>query len=131
MPNAKKYKLLLVEDEKMIARAYQKGFTQAGFDIVIASDGGEGFQKAQEYRPDLVLLDLIMPGVDGLTFLRNLRGSDWGKDTSVFVLTNSSDAERADEAKHLGIDAFLLKSDWSMEQLIEKIRTHLARIKPS
>ncbi|HLC99797.1 MAG TPA: response regulator [Patescibacteria group bacterium] len=118
-------KILIVEDEKMIASAYKKGFGAAGYAVVTAQDGADGFEKAEKELPDIIFLDIIMPGTDGLTFLRNLRASEWGKNIPVIVLTNSSDPARAAEVQRLGVSDFLLKAEWSMGQLMEKVNTRL------
>lgn len=118
----KKQKILVVEDERFIAKAYQHGLEHEGFQVVAAFDGKEGLEAAKREKPDLILLDLIMPVMDGLTMLKELRKQDWGKDIKVLVLTNSNDQAGTSESAHLGAIDFLIKAEWSIELLVKRIR---------
>lgn len=119
-------KILIVEDEKFISKAYQLGLAHEGFKTLAAYNGQEGLEMAKKEKPDLILLDIIMPAMDGLTMLSELRKQDWGRDMKVLVLTNSSDQARNAESAHLKAIDFLLKSEWSIELLAKKIRTVLS-----
>ena len=77
---------------------------------------------AKKEKPDLILLDIIMPVMDGLTMLSELRKQEWGKDMKVLVLTNSSDQAKTAESAHLNAIDFLLKAEWSIELLTKKIK---------
>lgn len=118
----KKPKILIIEDEKVISKAYQLGLAHEGFRVVAAYDGREGLEVAKKEKPDLILLDIIMPIMDGLTMLSELRKRDWGKDLKVLVLTNSGDQARTVESAHLNAIDFLLKAEWSLELLVKKIK---------
>ena len=122
---ARKSKILLVEDERVISKAYKIGFESAGFEVTQCFDGEEGLEKAKSVRPDIILLDLIMPKMNGITFLKSLRGQDWGKNIPVLILTNSNDSKRHAEAEQLGISDFLLKAEWSLELLVKKVKAIL------
>ncbi len=115
-------KILIIEDEKVISKAYQLGFAHEGFKTVAAYDGKEGLEMAKKEKPDLILLDIIMPVMDGLTMLSELRKQEWGKDMKVLVLTNSSDQAKTAESAHLNAIDFLLKAEWSIELLTKKIK---------
>src|SRR3990167_5384599 len=80
-----KPKILIIEDEKFISKAYQVGLAHEGFAVSAAYDGKEGLEKAKKEKPDLILLDIIMPVMDGLTMIKELRKQDWGKDLKVLV----------------------------------------------
>lgn len=124
-PSKNKAKILLVEDEKIIAKAYQIGFEHAGFSVVNAYDGEDGLEKARAERPDIILLDLIMPKMDGITMLEKMRKEEWGKDLPVLILTNSNDLKRHERADELKISDFLLKSEWSLGLLIKRVKETL------
>ena len=115
-------KILIIEDEKFISKAYQLGLAHEGFKTVAAYNGQEGLVMAKKEKPDLILLDIIMPVMDGLTMLKELRGQEWGKDMKVLVLTNSNDQAKNAESAHLNAIDFLLKSEWSIEFLTKKIK---------
>src|SRR3990167_8780790 len=115
-------KILIVEDEKFISKAYQLGLAHEGFKTIAACNSQEGLVMAKKEKPDLILLDIIMPVIDGLTMLKELRKQDWGKDLKVLVLTNSNDQARTAESAHLEVIDFLLKAEWSIELLTKKIK---------
>lgn len=119
---AESQKILIVEDEKMISKAYQIGLAHEGFETAAAYDGKEGLELAEKEKPDLILLDLVMPVMNGLAMLEKLREKPWGKDMKVLILTNSNDQTRAAESMHLGVVDYLLKADWSIEMLAKKIK---------
>ena len=118
----KKPKILIIEDEKFISKAYQLGLAHEGFKTIAACNGQEGLVMAKKEKPDLILLDIIMPVMDGLTMLKELRGQEWGKDMKVLVLTNSNDQAKNADSVHLNAIDFLLKSEWSIELLTKKIK---------
>ena len=126
-PSANYPKILIIEDEKFISKAYQLGLTHEGFKTIAAYNGQEGLVMAKKEKPDLILLDIIMPVMDGLTMLKELRGQEWGKDMKVLVLTNSNDQAKNAESAHLNAIDFLLKSEWSIELLTKKIKEILSR----
>ena len=81
-------RILLVEDDTTLAEMYQKKFDVEGFDVLSASDGEKGLKIALEEHPDIILLDLLMPKMDGMTIMKKLREDDWGKDVPIIILTN-------------------------------------------
>ncbi len=97
-----------------------------GFDIVEAADGESGLKKALEISPDLILLDLMMPKIDGLEVLRRLREDKRGKKTKVIILTNLTDVDKAEEAAMNGVYDYLCKVDWSLEDLVIKVKKSLS-----
>ena len=86
-------KILIVEDEASLRKALVEKFQREGFETFLAFDGVEGLDQAERIQPDLILLDIIMPKMDGMTMLKKLRESgDWGKQVPVIILTNLSSA---------------------------------------
>jgi len=119
--------ILIVEDEAVLIKALQIRMAKSGFKVVLAKNGKEGLKQALELRPDLILLDLVMPVMDGLTMLKKLREDKWGKKATVFILSNLSDEYKKVEAKELGIENYLIKSDESLENLVKIIKKRFAK----
>jgi two-component system response regulator MprA len=124
----KKILILVVEDEVIIARTLEERLMAEGFDVIKGSDGDEGLKLALSEHPDLILLDLLMPRVDGLTMLKNLRGDSWGAGAAVIILTNVSDLNKVAEGMKAGLDGtyeYLVKSNWSLDEVVSKIKQKL------
>ncbi len=115
-------KILVIEDERMVREAIKRKLEVSGFEVVEAGDGQEGLALAEKEKPSLILLDLIIPLMDGLTVLEKLRGSDWGKDIPVIILSNLSDNATVAESKKRGVYDFLIKTDWSLDDVVEKVK---------
>lgn len=120
-------KVLLVEDDKILAKLYQIKFQKAGFDAQLAFDGQEGFNLMKSYNPDLVILDLIMPKVDGISFLAKVKEDSElsGRKTPILVLSNLGQESDIKKATELGAKDFFIKADISLEQMVEKVRKYL------
>ncbi len=119
-------KILIIEDEKSLLEALTQKFTKEGYEIVGAKDGEEGLRIALEEKPDLILLDIILPKMDGMTMLKELRKDGWGKDAKVIVLTNLTDARKAEEAAQNKVYDFLVKSNWTLEEVVDMIKEILS-----
>jgi two-component system alkaline phosphatase synthesis response regulator PhoP len=117
-------KILIVEDERILSDALIKKFTQENFVVLSAKDGQQGLSLALTDHPDLILLDIIMPVMDGMTMLRKLREDSWGKNANVILLTNLSNAitEPFSQSAH---DNYLVKSNWKIEEIVEKVKKKL------
>lgn len=121
----KKKKILIIEDESSTRKAMLEKFEREGFDALIASDGIRGLDQALESRPDIILLDIIMPNMDGITMLKKLRESDgWGKQVPVILLTNlsSDDDGRKKEIEELEPIYYFVKTDWKLADIVEKVK---------
>lgn len=116
-------KLLIVEDETAILRALVKVFTKEGFEISAAMDGIEGLASALRERPDLILFDVLMPRMDGMTMLARVRneGGEWGREVKAIAYTNLSYNEIREEARDLGIE-FLVKANVSLRDVVARAR---------
>ena len=125
MSNQKK--VLIVEDEKSLMEALNKKFTAEGFKVVEAVNGKEGLDKSLSERPDVILLDIIMPVMDGMTMLKKLREDSWGKLANVVLLTNLSDPQRMEEALEKGAFDYLVKSDWRLEDVVKKVEGKIGK----
>ncbi len=118
-------KVLIVEDENSMLWSLKESLNDAGIVTLEAKDGEEGLKVALENHPDLVLLDLLLPKMSGQNFLKNLRADEWGKTARVIVLTNLGSEEVEQEVRDLGIDEFLAKKDWSLENVVGMVKSKL------
>ncbi len=117
-------KILVVEDEASLLRALSDKLTREGFAALEAKNGAEGLEVAWREHPDLILLDIIMPVMDGWTMFQKLRQNDWGKTVPVIVLTNLSADNDDQKARVANLEPayFLVKSDWKIDDLVLKIK---------
>ncbi len=121
-----KNKVLVVEDEKVMADMLQRTLEDAGFDVLRAEDGGSALSVAFESHPDIILLDIMLPGMDGLTVLQKLREDVWGKRVPVIVLTNlSPDAHILENVETNEPLYYIVKSNTSMEGVVSKVKEGL------
>ncbi len=118
-------KLTIVEDDTSIAYMYQVKFQNSGFDVTMAKNGEEGLRVIEANRPDIILLDLKMPIMDGAEMLDRLRNTDWGKDIKVIVLTNISRDEAPHTIRHLGIAHYIVKSHTTPAQILDLVKQTL------
>ncbi len=117
--------VLLVEDEDTMLFALSGALEQAGFGVLTATDGEQGLKLALEKHPDLVLTDLKMPKMGGLEMIHELRQDDWGKHAEILILTNVSDVNALDAAMKEGSFFYMSKSDSSMADVIDMVRSRL------
>lgn len=119
-------KILIAEDDKFLASAYRLKLTKAGFEVEIVSDGTELLKVLEKFLPDLILLDLVMPVMDGFAVLENLRSNPKFKSIPILVASNLGQKEDIDRATNLGATDFVVKSDMSLDMLIEKINKFIS-----
>ena len=117
-------KVLVVDDEVPLLRAMVDKFTREGFTTLEAKDGAEGLKLALSERPDIILLDLVMPEMTGLDVLKNLRGTDeWGKRVPIIILTNLTGNDRLlHQISQNEATDYMVKSNWKMEDVIKKVK---------
>lgn len=118
-------KILIVEDEEPMLRALTDKFTREGFHVFQGKDGEDGLAVALKEQPDIILLDIVMPKMDGLEMLMKLRESDWGKKVPVLLLTNYGDLEKITSAVQNYVVGYLLKTDWKLENVVKKVKETL------
>lgn len=118
-------KILIIEDEDVLIDALFDKFTGSGFEVIKAKDGQEGYTSAIKHHPDLILLDIIMPVMDGMSMLEKLRSDPWGKDVKVILLTNLSDPGKVKQSLSKGVRDYLIKSDWKLDDIVKKVREKL------
>lgn len=117
--------ILVVEDEASLRDALLEKLSHEGFEVLHARNGEEGLSAALAKHPDLILLDIMMPKMDGLAALEKLRADAWGKSVRVIMLTNLSDNEKIAAAMKSQAFDYLVKSDVKIEEIIEKIKEKL------
>jgi DNA-binding response OmpR family regulator len=122
-----KVKILIVEDEEILLTALSEELKQEGFNVVGAKDGVEGVEMATKEKPDLVLMDLVMPRLDGIGALKQMKESAEIKDIPVVILTNLSDYDKISDALSLGAMDYLVKANYRLEDLVNKIKTVVER----
>jgi DNA-binding response OmpR family regulator len=120
-----KVKILLVEDDFFLADIYQTKLAVEDFDVVVAQDGAEGLQKAQTEEPDLILLDIMLPKMDGLEVLKKLKADNRTKHIPVILLSNLGQEFVVKGGMNLGAVDYLLKSDLTPREVIDKIKDHI------
>jgi DNA-binding response OmpR family regulator len=122
-----KIKILVVEDEEILLTALSEELKQEGFDVAGAKDGVEGVEKASSEKPDMILMDLVMPRLDGIGALKQIKENPETKDIPVVILTNLSDYDKISDALSLGAMDYLVKANYRLEELVNKIKTVLER----
>ncbi len=118
-------KILVVEDVSFLQNAIRISLEDAGYKVLTASDGEEGLEMALAKIPDLILLDIMMPKMDGMTMLKKLRHDPKGKKIPVIILTNMSSEEKLIEAHKEGVTDYFIKSDWEIEELPDLVANKL------
>lgn len=121
----KKKKILVVEDETTLQKALMEFLIQEKFEVVGAPDGESGLRLAIETKPDLVLLDIILPKKDGYEVLSELKKGDATKKIPVILLTNLESPEDINRAFEAGASTYLVKSDYKLEDVVKKVKETL------
>lgn len=122
MAEVAKKKVLLVEDDIFMADLLSRELTSAGFEIVIAQTGKEAVDKFASVKPDIILLDILLPDLNGLEVLRQIRRKDGGPETKVLVLSNLSSERDIEDANRLAVVGYLVKANTSLPEIVEKIK---------
>jgi len=119
-------KIAIVEDDVAISQMYRLKFEAEGFQVQSAENGKLGLALLESFRPDVVLLDLMMPEMNGDEVLAAIRKTDWGKDMKVIILTNMGEQEAPEILKSLNVTAFIVKADMTPRQVAELVNSKLA-----
>lgn len=119
-------KILIIEDDPLMSRLYQKAFTFEGYSVVAAFDGEEGWEKMKQENPNLILLDIMMPKLNGLQFLEKIKKDPDYKKIPVVCLTNLAGQQDAEKALLLGAVKYIVKSEYEPKQVVNMIKEILA-----
>ncbi len=124
---SKQKKVLIIEDEQAMANALSLKIGKL-YQTLLAGDGQEGFEMAEKERPDFILLDIMMPKLNGMTVMKKIRAEKWGEDIPIVVLTNVNNPVQIAEAAKHGVYDFLVKTDWTLDAVAEVIKQKIDNI---
>ncbi len=119
-------KIAIVEDDQAISQMYRFKFEAEGYDVQTAENGKLGLELAENMKPDIILLDLMMPEMTGDEMLAHMRKTPWGKDIKVIILTNMGEQEIPESVKQLGVVNVILKADMTPRQVAELVKKQLS-----
>jgi DNA-binding response OmpR family regulator len=122
-----KIKVAIIEDDMAIVQMYRTKFESEGYDVATAPDGQAGLDLIEKIEPDIVLLDLMMPNMNGLEMLKQLRSQAGGRDMKVVVLTNMGDTETATKVYKMAADDYIVKAEMTPKQVAERVKALLAK----
>ena len=114
--------ILIIDDEPDIREAIAEAVAQAGFKVSTAGNGSVGLQTALNEKPDMILLDIVMPIMDGHTMLKKLRQDPWGKTVKVIILTSMDDVKNIGSAHEEHITDYIIKAHSSLDDILTKVR---------
>jgi len=120
-------KILIIEDEAILAEMYKDKFSSANHKVILAYDAQEGFLMTKKHKPDLILLDILLPKEDGLSFLRKMRDDPEIKQIKVIAFSNYDVPETKTDAYKLGVEDYLIKTNYTPQEMIEKIERYLSK----
>jgi two-component system, chemotaxis family, chemotaxis protein CheY len=115
-------KVLVIEDEEFLRKLIATKLVNSNYEVIEAVDGEDGLKKIKETKPDIVLLDLILPGMDGFTFLEKIKDDPETKEIPVIILSNLGQKEEIERGLKLGAKDFLVKANLTPKDIIEKIK---------
>lgn len=119
-------KILIIEDDPLMQRMYQKAFSFDGYEVVVAGDGMEGLEKVRSEKPTIVLLDVMMPKMNGLDTLAKIKSDPEIKATPVIMLTNLAGSADAEKALSMGAVKYIIKSEQEPKQVVSMVKEILA-----
>jgi two-component system, response regulator len=119
-------KIAIIEDDQAISQMYRFKFEAEGYDVQTAENGKLGLELAENMKPDIILLDLMMPEMGGDQMLELMRKTAWGKSIKVIILTNMGEQEIPENVRKLGVSAVILKADMTPRQVAELVKKQLA-----
>ena len=119
-------KIAIIEDDIAISQMYRLKFEAEGFEVETAENGKLGLEMLEQFKPRIVLLDLMMPEMTGDEMLAELRKKAWGKDMTVIILTNLGEEEAPKSLKELNVHSFIVKAEMTPRQVAERVKEALA-----
>ena len=114
-------KILLIEDEEIMINLLQKKLTQEGYQILVAKNGEEGLKTMRETKPDLILLDIIMPKKGGFEVMEAMQKDNELKEIPIIIISNSGQPVELDRAKDLGAKDWLIKTEFDPREVLDKV----------
>lgn len=117
--------VLIIDDDKLLLASLAQALMGAGYRVIVSASGQDGLAHALKYRPDLILLDCQMPGMDGIETLEKLRQDDWGRDVNVIFSTNVGDFDIINKVMSHGVNTYILKSETSLDEIVSLVSQNL------
>jgi len=114
--------ILLVEDDPFLIDIYTTKFKESGFSVEVASSGEQALQKAKELNPDLIVLDIVLPQMDGWEILKEIKNEKGLKDLKIIMLSNLGQKEEVEKGINLGAVSYLIKAHYTPSQVVEEIK---------
>ncbi len=127
MTNNKKEKILLIEDDSFLLSMYSTKFEMEGFEVMIAKDGEEGLDAILNQKPDLVLLDILLPKMNGFDLLEKLKEKNLINKIPILLLTNLSHRDEIKKALDMGVKDCLVKAHFMPSEVVERVRNVLKK----
>lgn len=118
-------KILVVEDEKSLSEVISTKLKSENYDVYSAYDGEEGLTLAEKIVPDLILLDIVLPKMNGISFIESVKSNENLKEIPIIILSNLADAQSVIDCREKGITDYLIKTEWSLEDVLKKIKSIL------
>lgn len=118
-------KIAIIEDDQPISQMYRMKFEANGFEVQLASDGKHGVAMVESFKPDIILLDIQMPEMNGDEALAQIRAHDWGKDIPVIILTNLGEEESPKSLTALNVESYIVKADLTPSQVVARVKETL------
>lgn len=120
------FKIAIIEDDAVIAQMYRMKFEAEGYEVQTAENGALGVELCEQFRPDMILMDIKMPRMSGEEALKHIRATSWGKHTPVIILTNLGEEEAPKSLQHLGVHSYIVKAELTPRQVTERVKQALA-----
>ena len=120
-------KIAIIEDDAVISQMYRMKFEAEGYEVQVAGNGRLGVELVEKMRPDIILLDLRMPEMDGAQALARIRQHDWGRDVPVLCLTNVGEEEAPSELQNLHVSGYIVKANLTPRQVTERVKQVLGK----
>lgn len=121
-----KGKILIIEDDRYISKMYQLKLSLEDYDVQVAENGKQGVDKVKEYMPDIILLDILMPELDGFEVLKIVKSDPTTKDIPVLIMSNLGQEDHVEKGMKLGALGYIVKSQYTPSKVVEKIKSVLA-----
>ena len=118
-------KIAIIEDDPVISQMYRMKFEADGFDVQLANNGARGVALVESFTPDIILMDLQMPQMDGTEALTIIRSKTWGANIPVIVLTNLGEEEAPKAIKSLGIHSYIVKANLTPREVVARVKEAL------
>ena len=120
--------ILIIEDETALLYALEAELSYAGFQIMTATEGKDGLEKIKRFKPDLVVLDIMLPDIDGLEILKQIKEDPQMKSIPVIIVSNLEKKETVEKGLKLGAKEYIIKTQYTLEEVLKKIKETLAKI---